>query len=219
MQRKYYAIILLMFIFIGVARANCDAKPWSVLLYTGGTAKQTFGNVIMGRYSPFGEDLYTIELAYTLKQDNLVRRFLNFFLFLDTAQIATNYTYRRDYRHHDHVNEGDLYLVGRLTRVPRFFGENIEFPWHNYLITTFAIGDGMSYASHPPLADQIEGLPSSDFNRLLNYLMLEVTFAMPSYPNLQLVGRIHHRCTMWGVYPKNINAGSTSVGVGIRYYF
>ncbi|HBY55802.1 MAG TPA: hypothetical protein DEG23_03190, partial [Coxiellaceae bacterium] len=58
-----------------------------------------------------------------------------------------------------------------------------------------------------------------DFSRLLNYLLVEITFALPSHPELQLAVRVHHRCTAWGTFPKNANAGSTNVGLGIRYYF
>jgi hypothetical protein len=187
--------------------ATPDLGPWSALIYYGGTANQTFGQVLSGEYSGVGETIYAAEVAYTLDQKNLIRRF--FRPLFDTVQIAGNLAYRHDYAHSDNVKEGSLYLIWRWTK----------FPWRRYLSTSLAIGDGISYASHSPLADQEPGKPANNFSRLLNYLMLEATFAMPSQPQLQLVVRLHHRCTAWGTYSKNANAGSTNAGLGLRYYF
>lgn len=216
------AVIPCFFLNISDCRAQNDnllavnkfeLPSWSAMLYRGGTAKETFGNVICGKYHSANETIYVAELAYTLDKTNIVRRI--FRPLADTVQVAGNVGRRFDYGHHDTVNEANLYLVLRWTK---FFGD-IEFPWNNYLNTSVGFGDGFSYASHPPYADIELGKPAKDFNRFLNYLMLEVTFALPSHPNLQLVGRLHHRCTAFGTYPKNPNAGSTSVGLGIRYYF
>ncbi|MDR1057507.1 MAG: hypothetical protein LBL17_02940 [Coxiellaceae bacterium] len=184
-----------------------DLKPWSVLFYGGGTAKQTFGDVILGKYTSFGEIIYATELAYTFDHNNLIRRF--FKSVFDVVQLAGNIVYRHDYRHHDNVKEGNLYLIWRFTR----------FPWSSYLRNSVAIGDGISYDSHPPFADRLPEKPASDFANLLNYMVLEITFALPSHPEFELALRLHHRCTAWGIYPKNRSAGSTNVGIGVRYYF
>ena len=186
---------------------NSDLGPWSVLLYRGNTAKQVFSDVIIGEYNSFGEEIYAAELSYTLDQKNIIRRI--FRPLFDTVQVAGNIAYRHDYTNHDNVKEGNLYLIWRWTK----------FPWDRYLKNSIAIGDGISYDSHPPFADREPGNPASDFSRLLNYLLLEVTFALPSHPELQLAFRVHHRCTAWGTFPKNPNAGSTNVGLGVRYYF
>jgi len=184
-----------------------DLKPWSILLYCGGTANQTFGKVIRGKYSSFGELIYAAELAYTLDKNNLIRRF--FSPIFDIVQLAGNVALRHDYRRHDNVKEGNLYLIWRFTR----------FPWSNYLRNSVAIGDGISYDSHPPYANMEPGKPASDFSKLINYLLLEVTFALPAHPEFELSLRMHHSCTAWGTFPKNPNAGSTNVGIGFRYYF
>lgn len=188
--------------------ANEDLGPWSVMLYRGGTAKQTFGQVLSGKYSSFGETIYAAEVAYTLDQSNLFRRFFRF-LFIDTVQVAGNLAYRHDDNHHDNVKEGNLYLIWRWTK----------FPWERYLSNSLAIGDGVSYDSHPPFANREDNQPANNTSKLLNYLILEATFALPSYPQLQLVARMHHSCTAWGTFPKNASAGSTNIGLGIRYYF
>jgi len=187
--------------------ANGDLGPWSVMFYRGSTAKQTFGQVLYGKYSSFGETIYAAEIAYTLDQSNLIRRF--FKPLFDTVQIAGNLAYRHDYNHHDNVKEGNLYLIWRWTK----------FPWERYLSNSLAIGDGISYDSHPPFANREDNQPANNYSKLLNYLMLEATFALPSTPQLQLVFRMHHTCTAWGTFPKKADAGSTNVGLGIRYYF
>lgn len=187
---------------------NKDLGPWSAMLYSGGTAKQSFAQVITGDYANFGEVIYVAEVAYTLDKNNLVRRFFEPLL-IDTVQVAGNFAYRHDYKHNDNVEEGNIYLVWRWTK----------FPWERYMSNSLAIGDGVSYDSHVPFANRCGNQSVDSYSKLLNYLMLEATFAMPSNPQLQLVFRMHHTCTAWGAYPKKANAGSTSIGVGVRYYF
>lgn len=219
--RKALAIIMIIFCCSNVlaiqndpsyvpnndAPSNPDEKSWSVLFYRGNTAKQNFGEVVTGQYSSYGETIYATELAYTLDQDNLIRRF--FKPVFDVVQVAGNIAYRHDYTNHDNIKEGNIYLIWRFTK----------FPWENYLKNSIAIGDGVSYATHPPFADREAGKSAGDFSRALNYLMLEVTFALPACPQFELALRLHHRCTAWGSYAKNPNAGSTNVGIGLRYYF
>jgi hypothetical protein len=184
-----------------------DLGPWSGLFYVGATAREPFGDLFMGKFSRYGENIYALEAAYTLNQKNIIRRF--FRPVFDVVQLAGNIAYRQDYINHDNDQEGNLYLIWRFTR----------FPWNQYLKNTVAIGDGVSYAFHAPYADVEKGKPQSDFSRFLNYLMLEITFALPSQPNFELVLRMHHRCTAWGTFPGNASAGSTNIGIGLRYYF
>ena len=204
----FLSALLMCFCSLSVnAAPQSDLGSWSGLLYYGNTAKQVFGDVMIGKYSSFGEVIYAGELAYTLDQSNLIRRF--FKPVFDVVQVAGNVAYRRDYTNSDNVKEGNLYLIWRFSR----------FPWDNYLKNSIAIGDGISYDSHPPFADRETGKPASEFGRLLNYLLLEFTFALPSHPELQLALRVHHRCTAWGTFTGNPSAGSTNIGIGVRYYF
>jgi hypothetical protein len=210
LARKTLALFAGLLCFINVSAnpaPDADLGPWALLLYGGGTAKQVFGDVMLGKYTSFGEVIYAAELAYTLDQNNLIRRF--FKPVFDVVQLAGNVAYRHDYTNHDNVKEGNLYLIWRFSR----------FPWGNYLKNSVAIGDGISYDSHPPFADIEPGRPANEYARLLNYLLLEVTFALPSHPEWELAFRVHHRCTAWGTFSKNANAGSTNVGIGLRYYF
>lgn len=182
-----------------------EERPWSALIYAGSTDARELGQLIKGEYVGAGETLYSAELAYTLSQNNPITKFLS--PLVSAIQVAGNYAYRVEHGGNPDVNEGDLYLMFRWA----------HFPWDNYLATTLAAGEGISYTSRiPPL--EINGVSSDESERLLNFLVFEVTFALPSHPEWQLVGRIHHRSGAFGVF-SNGNAGSNNVGLGIRYYF
>lgn len=191
----------------GQGHSDSDLGKWSMMFYYASTAKQVFGQVVSGKFSSFGEDIYVLEGTYTLDKPNCFRKI--FAPIFDTVQLACNVSRRHNYHHHDRVTEGNLFVILRFSR----------FPWNSYLRNSIAIGDGISYASHVPFADREPNDSAGNYNRFLNYLMIEATFAAPSHPNLQFAMRLHHRCTAWGTFPKKISAGSTSVGVGIRYYF
>jgi hypothetical protein len=87
----------------------------------------------------------------------------------------------------------------------------VTFPWNAYLPTTVAVGEGTSYATEVPELEQEAGA-----SQWLNYLMFEVTFALPKYPEWAIVGRIHHRSGFFGALAPN---GSNVVAAGIKYRF
>jgi hypothetical protein len=90
-------------------------------------------------------------------------------------------------------------------------GRWVTFPWNAYLDTTFAVGEGISYATEVPELEREEGA-----SQWLNYLLFEVTFALPKYPEWAIVGRIHHRSGFFGALAPN---GSNVVAAGIKYRF
>jgi hypothetical protein len=90
-------------------------------------------------------------------------------------------------------------------------GRWVTFPWNAYLDTTFAVGEGISYATEVPALEREEGA-----SQWLNYLLVEVTFALPKYPEWAIVGRIHHRSGLFGALAPN---GSNVVAAGIKYRF
>lgn len=179
-------------------------KQWSILMYRGTTSEETLVHLVEGQYHGVGETLYTAEVAYTLDRENSFRKFVS--PVVDTVQLAANLTKRDDDKDPDAVYEDDGYVIFRWT----------QFPWREYLHISFAAAEGLSYASHVPYVEK--GKTSDDSQRLLNYLMFEITAALPKYSNIELVGRIHHRSTAFGVFG-NGNSGSNNIGVGIRYYF
>lgn len=184
---------------------NFDTRPWSTLFFVGATAKQQLGQLIGGEYHSANETLYSAELAYALNKENMVRRFLR--PVVGVVQVAANLAYRDERKTSSSFAEGDLYFVFRW----------VNWPWDNYLTTTFAAGEGISYTSRVPYVETHDATAHGS-QRLLNYLVFEITFALPSHPEWQLVGRIHHRSTAYGVFG-NSNGGSNTVGLGIRYLF
>jgi hypothetical protein len=90
----------------------------------------------------------------------------------------------------------------------------VVFPWNKYLQTSMALGEGLSYATKIPALEKADPT-NSDYSQLSNYILLEVTFAIPESP-WSLVTRIHHRSGVWGLYG---HAGSNIIEAGIRYRF
>ena len=142
---------------------------------------------------------------YALAATNPITRFFNYF-FINRIQLAGNVAERHDYTAQDKgdkwVTEYDLYIMGRITR----------FPWRHYLVTTLAAGEGISYDTHKIYVEN--GTTGKSSPRFLNFLTFEITLALPEYPYLELVGRIHHRSGCWGLYyPYSQKPGSNNVGI------
>jgi hypothetical protein len=67
------------------------------------------------------------------------------------------------------------------------------FPWSDYLRTSLAVSTGLSYTPTIDLIERIRVDNGLRGSRLLHYLSPEITFGLPSQPNLDLVIRYHHR--------------------------
>jgi hypothetical protein len=89
------------------------------------------------------------------------------------------------------------------------------FPWDRYLDTSFAIGEGLSYATEVPPVEVARG---QDTAKLLNYLLFELTMALPAYPNMQVVALMHHRSGAFGLF-SGVTGGSNFFGAGLKYLF
>lgn len=124
---------------------------------------------------------------------------------------------------------GDHMVLGAEVQVARYYHEEdhaelnglltlrwLPFPWDHYLDTSVAVGEGVSWASHVP---DIEETRSPEVtSKLLNYLLLELAFALPAEPRWSLVLRLHHRSGARGVF-NGVRRGSNTHAVGIRYRF
>lgn len=91
----------------------------------------------------------------------------------------------------------------------------LKFPWDKYIDTSFALGDGISYATEDPKVEVDEiGWTS----KMLNYLMLEWEFSVPDQHKWSVFMRNHHRSGIYGLID-DISGGTNIVTGGIRYYF
>lgn len=90
-----------------------------------------------------------------------------------------------------------------------------SFPWNDYLRTTIAVSTGVNYAS---AVSRIEVEKSEKRqSKTLHYLSPEITFGLPSQPNLDLVLRFHHRSGGNLDVFNGTGGGSQYQTVGLRY--
>lgn len=91
------------------------------------------------------------------------------------------------------------------------------FPWNDYLRTTVGVSTGLNWASD---VSNIEKAKSPGHtSEVLHYLSPEITFGLPSQPNLDLVFRFHHRSGGdLGIF-NNTGGGSQYQTVGLRYHW
>lgn len=212
--KKILITFAIIFVLINTASANetPTLKPWSVLLYGGITVNEDLKRIIVGDISDADERLFSTEIAYSIDKNNPLQHFLRYIT--DTIQLANNFAYRDSLNSSHAIFEDDIYFDFRWTKIPIILK---EFPWHNYVATTFSAAEGVSYTSAVPYSERNPTPENS--TKFLNYLMFEITFAAPSNPNLQFVTRIHHRSSAFGLYYHDHYAGSNTLGLGIRYCF
>lgn len=179
-----------------------DRYPWAFTYYYGITVSDPLIRVFKGELHRWPEHIQSAELAYTLNEDNVLRRLLS--PIVSVVQVSGDITVRNG-ANQPTIYEFDPYLAFRWTNLP----------WNHYVNTSFAFGEGISYATSVPA---LEKRDNENTKRLLNLLVFEATFALPQYPQLQLVARIHHRSGAYGLYHAG-NTGSNDVGLGIKYLF
>lgn len=183
-------------------QALYDKYPWAFMYYYGTTGRDALARMAFGEFHRWPEHIQSLELTHTLSQENFLRRLVC--PLVGVVQLAGNVTLRNGSHQHT-IYEFNPYLAFRWA----------NFPWNQYVNTSLAIGEGISYDTSVPA---LEKKANEDTKRLLNYLMLEASFALPTYPRLQLIARIHHRSGAFGLYRAG-NTGSNNVGLGIRYLF
>jgi len=93
----------------------------------------------------------------------------------------------------------------------------LHFPWNRHVRTTFAIGDGVSYASKVPQLE-LASHTNEGATQLLNYLLLEWTLGLPEQPDWDLSLRIHHRSGIFGLYD-GVDGGSNVLAAGLKFTF
>jgi hypothetical protein len=111
------------------------------------------------------------------------------------------------------VNEqnNDPFLVYNFALQLRW----VDFPWNRYLRTTFAVGGGLSYASEIYAMDR-KRHPNEDRSNLKFNLPIQLTFALPDYPEHRLVTYLAHHSGGFGTFD---HGGINSLGIGYSYSF
>jgi len=177
---------------------------WNWTLLYGRMTDESLTRVFAFNYGLDEAKLFSGEIGYTLKEDNPLVRFLD--PVLSSIDVAMNITYQDD-------PAGDIFLFN-----PYIMARWSKFPWSNTIRTTFGLGGGLSYATDIPSIEIRPSDPNGDYSRLMHYIAVEATFALPKYKDWQLVYRLHHRSGVFGLMQAE-NAGNTAVQIGLRRYF
>ena len=90
-------------------------------------------------------------------------------------------------------------------------------PWNDTVYTTIAVNTGISLLME---TSDFELEPGSNqpSSRLLHYLAPEITIANPENKDRELVLRLHHRSSSFGLFD-DVNSGSTFISAGVRLRF
>ena len=175
---------------------------WAVGFSRGYIVTNDLDDLAVFKFKPNGTGLYALDISYQPLPYHWYQKLAAY----AGAQfsIAMNFTYLMD-------PERDI-----LQFNPYFDIRWSHFPWQRYLLTSFAAGEGVSYSSDVPTVEKVN--TSTNF---LNYLMFQITVALPKYPQWELFYRIYHRSGVYGLfYPWNGHAvGSNAFGFGVRYLF
>lgn len=90
----------------------------------------------------------------------------------------------------------------------------IDFPWNDYVKTSFAMGVGLNYSGQIYAIDQLRH-PGDDRSHLKFNWPIQASFALPAYPDEQLmIFIIHHS----GGHVLD-SGGMNALGVGFRHDF
>ena len=129
-----------------------------------------------------------------------------------------------------------LFSVGRdldfeleLQSVKHFGGQNDfefnlplivrwnTFPWDSFIDTSVAFGDGLSIATETPDLEKAR-YGGDKSGAALNFVMVELTLALPEHPNIQFVSRFQHRSGAFGLI-NNTSDASTAFVWGLKFRF
>ncbi len=180
------------------------SSPWGLSFYWGRMSTKLLNQVLQFNIDTHEAVLYSAEISYQLAPENIISRASRYVG--AKFSVALNGTYQDD-------PQGNIYEVNTFFRL-----DWSNVPWKKYLLTTFSIGEGVSYVSDVPARELRTAWHDKDAKRFNNFLMFEMAFALPSHPNIQILYRVHHRSGCFGLYHSS-NSGSTAIGVGIRYLF
>ena len=193
----FFTLVLINYLASG-ALAEDDKKEndeerykWFLTAYAGAHAQDDIGDVLT--LQPKFEDNAYIGALALARELWHYKKYLSFEL---EGQVAKHFN--KD-THWEFVGV----LIGRWH----------HFPWNKYVDTSFAVGDGISYYTE---VSEVEEDDDDDAQRALNYLLFEVALGLPKYPKWDLVLRLHHRSSIFGLWGAG---GSNFVCAGIKFGF
>jgi len=198
-SRWFLLFILTLLLCLGSGALADDDKieddikrpKWFLTVYGGAHAQDDIGDVFTFN-AKFEDNDYIAVLA-------LAREFWHYKKYISfevEGQIGKHFN-------NDTFWEFNGLIIGRWH----------AFPWDKYVDTSIAVGDGLSYYTE---VSKVEKEDDEDAQKTLNYLMFELALGLPQYPRWDLVVRIHHRSSIFGLYGAG---GSNYVCGGIKFGF
>jgi hypothetical protein len=184
-------------------RAAQERRRWSVFLYHSLMTDNSLWEVIRGTVTPRYGYMDSIDISYEVAHENVFQ-----------LKAAGDSAILRPFA-------GSLYIAATFTRrgddprgtilefAPYVLWRTRSMPLGGPFGTRFSLGNGVSFVTHAP---EREG-----GQRLLNYLVAEETLGLTSHGEAELVLRLHHRCTAWGLYGDG--ASTNAIGLGVRISF
>jgi hypothetical protein len=174
------------------SRASTEDLDWSLTGYVAWISEEQLGDMLIGAASLEDDKLYALALNKRLYRWN------SGWDFEVEGQVGKHAGPKQ--RHWEFNGLGAF-------RWNRFY-------WDRYLNTSFAVGLGISYATEE---GQFEIDAHGDTSKTLAYILVDMDFSLPQYPNWALDIRIHHRSSAYGLFNDNIEGASNALGVGLKY--
>lgn len=197
----YFLSLFILAIPSAIAATNTSNQsqlPWSFLVYYGVMTQSILERSFSSGFT--SARLYSVEPALELAVPNALEEFFAW-------ELAANLTFQTE-------PQGNIFELN-----PMIMFRWKYFPWNQFIITSIALGEGISYATNIPTVERrVINKNWGEPKNLVNFLALEITFSLPKYKQWELVGRIHHRSAAWGLYNAG-NASSNALALGVRYHF
>ncbi len=171
-----------------------------VAVYWGTYVNDSLGDLIIDPEAPG---------AWNFKNDHLVATAVS----RDAAQFFHGHLHLEP-----EVGLGQRYGIQDQTEIwGALFFRYEGFPWDRWLITTVAASTGLNYASSVSQVEQ-DRAHDGEGSQLMHFFAPEITFALPSRPDTELLFRFHHRSGVFGVV-SDAWGGAQYATVGIRVRF
>jgi hypothetical protein len=91
------------------------------------------------------------------------------------------------------------------------------FPWDDVVVTSFALSTGLNYASAISEMER-DRARDDEGSQLMHFFSPEITLALPSRPEIELMFRMHHRSGVFGLV-SDAWGGAQYGTIGLRIRF
>jgi hypothetical protein len=184
-------VVFLALIILGQRNAAADGK-WFACLYGG---QVTDDGIV---------DVFTLQADYEHSYLGAFAVGKEFWTYKDYIGMEAEGQIVKHWELQDHFEFNALLVIRWL-----------PFPWDDHVDTSFAFGNGISYATEDP---KIEEWAHDSVSKTLHYLMLELSFLVANQAHWNVFIRLHHRSGVFGLY-NGVDGASNALGSGVRYTF